>query len=120
MEVFAWFEYGLSVHHSSLGASDARYSRFARIAVDRGWTISQRSNGFLMLDPRIPEALNLIKTFMVECVQKYNSLGLAGIHLDDHICMPSSNQPLRFDQISNARSFFSVFSDAQGHPWSQC
>lgn len=79
LDIVAWFEYGFAVHHKKL----AQISPFAKLAVDTKLTIGW-ANDFLWLNPANSDVLFFITQIMLDCVEGYSGLGMAGIQLDDH------------------------------------
>jgi uncharacterized lipoprotein YddW (UPF0748 family) len=83
MDVFAWFEYGFAIHHKKLKSRSPLADIAEKTKLTKGF-----ANSFLWLDPTNAEALTLMEKLLMDCVEGYNSLGLAGIQLDDHFGPP--------------------------------
>ena len=99
----AWFEYGAMAQYlGNTGTATSSFNPLARKCRDSTWTVgttsgtgwllkdssgnyTTASNGFLWMNPLVPEVRNLIKGIVVDAIEQFD---LQIVQFDDHLAWP--------------------------------
>ena len=101
----AWFEYGtMSQFTGNTGTSTSTFNALSRKLRDATWTVgttrgtgwllrdqsgnyTTASNGFVWMNPLVPEVRNLVKGIMVDAITQFD---LQIVQFDDHFAWPQA------------------------------
>ena len=101
----AWFEYGsMAQYLGNTGTATGSFNVLARKCRDATWTVgtttgtgwllkdssgnyTTASNGFLWMNPLVPEVRNLIKGIVVDAINQFD---LQIVQFDDHLAWPQA------------------------------
>ena len=101
----AWFEYGVMAQYlGNTGTATGSFNPLAKKCRDSTWTVgttsgtgwllkdssgnyTTASNGFLWMNPLVPEVRNLIKGIVVDAINQFD---LQIVQFDDHLAWPQA------------------------------